>query len=378
MTTEEKVVISKRFGTELWDEIKKLYESKQVHSYEKIKSLLMAEFDLPSFPSKRTLERRAKDGKWKRYLEQDIKNFNETYTCEFWECVKAVYESHPKITYKRLKEKVQNELQCINFPNADSINAKAKNEDWQVLSKLASKHDADLKNIVKNVKNLTNGAKMLLSSNGKNVVIEHEDNESGYENNDPVLEDFDAFNEVVQNQKSAIKNLLMNSQIKQKKMAEIIIKNRKRIGVMSDIGDMLNDQLVLNHTLLASREIQMMGGAVEHITNENKILRQTIGLYNDLTFGRRETMKLELQMYGVGFDDLRVNDNEGRMKDLNDDTDYEAQKARLASEREEIAKRKLYIESGGLARDAEAEMNRRMAEAGENEEDEEYDFEGIE
>ncbi|WP_215904576.1 hypothetical protein, partial [Acinetobacter bereziniae] len=172
-------------------------------------------------------------------------------------------------------------------------------------------------------------------------------------------------------------NLLMSSQFRQKKMAEIIIKNRKRIGVMSDIGDMLNDQLILNHTLLTSPDFRQIDGAIELISQENKILRQTIGLYNELTFGRRETMKLELQMYGVGFDDLKATDGESRVKDLTDETAYNEQKARLIAEREEIARRKLYIESGGLARDTEAEQKRRMDEAGQGEEDSEYDYEGM-
>lgn len=377
MTTEEKGEIKKRYGTELWTEIKKLYESNQQHSYERIKSILMVEFDLTVFPSKRTVERRAKDEEWKRYIEKDIKNFNETYTCEFWECVKAVYESSPKITYKRLREKVQNELQCINFPSPDAINAKAKNEDWQIITKLASKHDADLKNLVKNVKNVTKNMDIVLAPNGKNVIINHDSGESEDGENDEYLINFVALNESKESHKSQIKNLLMSSQFRQKKMAEIIIKNRKRIGVMSDIGDMLSDQLILNHTLLTSPDFQQIDGAVEFVAQENKILRQTIGLYNELTFGRRETMKLELQMYGVGFDDLKATDGESRVKDLTDNTAYEEQKARLIAEREEIARRKQYIESGGLARDTEEEQKRRMDEAGQGEEDEEYDYEGV-
>ena len=102
--------ISKRHNTNLWAEIRKLYESKTQPDYQRIKAILSAEFDLGKFPSERTVQRHAKDEGWKRHIPEDnIKAFNNTYTPEFWLCVRAVYESNPQLTHKRLRELVQNE-----------------------------------------------------------------------------------------------------------------------------------------------------------------------------------------------------------------------------------------------------------------------------
>ncbi len=48
---------------------------------------------------------------------------------------------------------------------------------------------------------------------------------------------------------------------------------------------------------------------------------------------------------------------------MDDDTAFEAQREKLRQEKERIAERKRYIESGGLQSDVNEEMKRRMAEA---------------
>lgn len=363
--------ISKRYGTTLWAEIRKLYESKQQHEYERIKTILTAEFDLTSFPAKRTVERHAKDEKWKRYIAVDtVKKLNKTYTEAFWINVRAIYESNPKISYKRLKEYTQNELKCSDFPSPDAINAKAENEGWKRLNQLIEKSDVELRKLSKSVTSMAGKSKINFTNNGRNVVIDQgcDDGED-----EDYLVDFHLFNDQVENVKSNIKNLLMESAVKQRKMSETIIKNRKRIGSIGEIGDMLSDRLMLNHTLLMSQQIRELSGAVEFIEKENKILSKTINTFNELTFGRRESLKLELQMYGVGIDDLRIVDTAERVKGMNDDKAYEEQRARLLAEREMIAKRHLYIQSGGLERDTQEEMKRRMELAEINNDGDEYE-----
>lgn len=370
--------ISKRHNTTLWAEIKKLYESKHLPDYERIKAILSAEFDLQKFPSERTVQRHAKDENWKRYIpEGDIKSFNNTYTPEFWLCVRAVYESNPKITYKRLRELVQNELQCEQFPSADAVNTKAKQEDWARLGELISKSDGDLRKVQKSVKNL----ELIVRESAKSKRSNNDEYQGDEGDLDPVdLLDFDRFAEVVETQKSRIESVLMASKIKQRKMSEVITKARKRLATINDIGDLLNDQLMTNYALMTAPEVMEMDGAVEYVERQGKVLTKTIMAYNELTFGRRESIKLELQMYGVGIEDLRVVDQDARMKDLNDDSAFEAQKQRLLEQRELIAKRNHYINSGGLERDVQNEAQRRMAEASMDEGDQlhEDEYEGIE
>ena len=65
------------------------------------------------------------------------------------------------------------------------------------------------------------------------------------------------------------------------------------------------------------------------------------------------------------------------MKDLNDDAAYEKQKQRLLDECIMLAKRRAFIDSGGLQREVDAEMQRRMDEMNEYDdvdsvEDDEY------
>lgn len=104
--------VSKRHDFNLWAEIRTVYESKTKPNYEKIKSLLCTEFNLDSFPSKSTLQRRASSEKWQRHeSEKDVKISAKKYSDDLWLCVRRIHESNPKLTYKRLKELVQNELQ---------------------------------------------------------------------------------------------------------------------------------------------------------------------------------------------------------------------------------------------------------------------------
>ena len=49
--------------------------------------------------------------------------------------------------------------------------------------------------------------------------------------------EFDFIREIVEHEKSEIKNLLMTSQVRRKKQAEIIVKSRKRIELNNDFGE---------------------------------------------------------------------------------------------------------------------------------------------
>lgn len=107
-----------------WAEIRTVYESKTKPNYEKIKSILCAEFNLDTFPSQRTIQRRASSEKWQKYeSEREVKIAHNKYSDDFWLCVRRIHESNPKLTHKRLKALVQNELQCNDFPSHDVVAA---------------------------------------------------------------------------------------------------------------------------------------------------------------------------------------------------------------------------------------------------------------
>lgn len=148
--------ISKRYDTDLLREIRTLYESKTQPNHAKIKDILCAEFNLDSFPSKSTMQRRALKEGWKKYEDdQTVKIAPNKYSDDFWICVRNIYETNSRITYKRLKETVQNELQCADFPAQDVVAAKAEKEGWKRADKLLKKSDSNLKKISSGVKKIT-------------------------------------------------------------------------------------------------------------------------------------------------------------------------------------------------------------------------------
>lgn len=148
-------ISNRRYDAKLWAEIRRFYESATHPNYEKIKSMMCDEFNLDTFPSQRTVERHAAKERWIRYEDEIInKVAPNKYSDDFWLCVRAVHESNPKTTYKRLKELVQNELKCNNFPSQQAIAYKAKHEGWERSDSLLKKSDATLKKLIRSVKKI--------------------------------------------------------------------------------------------------------------------------------------------------------------------------------------------------------------------------------
>ena len=378
--TDVKQSVSKRHDFDLWAEIRKVYESKTKPNYEKIKDILCTEYDLDKFPSKSTIERRASSGKWVRYeCDADFKTSSSKfgkYSDDFWLCVRRVHETNPKLTHKRLKELVQNELQCNDFPSHDVVADRAEREGWERSDILLKKSDASLKKISRSVNKLASKEEFNDFIKGLNNDEDQED--GGGELVGDVCE-FDYIKDIVEHEKANIKNLLMTSQVRRKKQAEIIVKSRKRVELNNDFGDVLSDNLVMIFALIMSDQVrraftpQMM----KELKNQLNTLQQISETYNNLSFNKRENIKFQLSLYGVQLEDLRDVDDAKRMNDLNDDTAYEKQKAKLEADKQRIAERRRYIDSGGLEQDVNAEMERRMNEA--NMDDaEEVEFEEVE
>lgn len=355
-------ISNRRYDAELWAKIRTVYESKTHPNYEKIKSMMYVEFNLDTFPSQRTVERHAVKERWIRYEDEIInKVAPNKYSDDFWLCVRRVHESNPKTTYKRLKELVQNELKCNNFPSQQAIAYKAKHEGWERSDSLLKKSDATLKKLIRSVKKIES----------KNILKEDLNNKENFGNqklghSDTVIDvnDFDFIKEIVECEKVNIKNLLTNAQVRRKSQAEVIVKSRRRMALNNDFGDLLSDQLVIISTLLMSEKIRhtFTKPMMKQLKDQLNTLCQIAEDYNNLSFNKRESIKFELSLYGTQLEDLKdVNDTK-RVKDLNNDKAYEEQQLHLEAQKEQIAARRRYIDSGGLEEEVNTEMERRMKE----------------
>ena len=353
---------SKHYDNELWVEIRKYYESKTHPNYEKIKMKFYSEYKLDKFPSQRTVERHAVKERWVRYEDENTNRIAPNrYSDEFWVCVRQVYESHPKISYKRLKELVQNELKCEDFPSYQALASMAKYKGWKRSDYLLKKSDATLKKLIKSVKNLElkNGYKINLI-NSKNIKKQY----IKLNTREDDTEEFDTIKEIVKCQKVSIEKFLMSSKLRQKSQAEVIMKSRKRVAIFNDLGDLLSDKLILIHTMIMSKEIRrrFTKPMMQNLQEDFRILCNIIDIYNDLFLSIRENTKFELALYGTELEDLKETDNVKQVKDLHDDKAYEEHQLRLIAETERIAARRLYINSGGLEEEISNEMKKRMKE----------------
>lgn len=357
---EDYDAIKFRYGTDLWREIRTLYESKSKPNYESIKNMLMLEFKLDKFPSKSTVERRAKIEGWKRKLEQSNTATNQ-YGEDFWACVKAIYESHPKLKHKQLKDLVQNELQIDYFPSSTAITAKAKHGSWLHAEDLIKQGDADLRKLNRRVKKELKNDQSEVFINGEKVYINDMVGEFFRDLDDDYLGEV---REVQKAAKSKIESVLMSARGKSQKLAEALTLARRRMKSINEIGDILSDRLMELYILQSSQELRVMlpPEMIETVEREQKGMARILASYNELTYGRRESIKFELSLYGIQIEDMRDNDDKNRMKNLNDNATYEKHREHLKEQSIAIAKRRMYIDSGGLQRDVDSEIQKRMDE----------------
>ena len=176
---------------------------------------------------------------------------------------------------------------------------------------------------------------------------------------------FDFIKELVEDEKRNIKNLLMTAQVRRKKQAEVIVKSRKRIALNNEFGDQLSDKLIMLTALLTSDKIRQYftKAMMRELKDQLTVLSRISETYNSLSFNKRENIKFELNLYGVQLEDLKDVDDAKRTNDLNDNTAYDAQRKKLAEQREQLAARRRYIDSGGLEEDVNSEIERRMNDA---------------
>ncbi|OTG87826.1 hypothetical protein [Acinetobacter sp. ANC 3813] len=375
---EVSINVSKRHDFDVWREIRSLYESKASPSYERIKELLTIEYDLEGqpFPSKSTvLRRRKKEGWIKLKDDGSVKDTKIHYDTDFWLCVRNVYESNPKIAYKRLKETVQNELQCVDFPSVQSIAAKAKAEDWKSVEHLLTKSDAALKKIKKNVTNAIRVTQRLADDEEENY-LEIQYNDQRYV--ECSADDYYAMIDAMKTEKSQIEKLMVSGNTAIADMAEVILKSRRTMQSVNGYGGVLLDNYMLNTQLLTSDKFMRHCPSlvIRDLEKQGTAISRAISVFSDLSFALRESIKFELSLRGVGIDDLRDVDTTKLVDDLEDEEAFEAQRERLRQRREELIQKRRHIESGGLQAECDSEVQRRMAEA--NLESEEVEFDEME
>lgn len=223
------------------------------------------------------------------------------------------------------------------------------------------KSDATLKKLIRSVKKIES----------KNILKEDLNNKENFENqnlghSDTVvdIDDFDFIKEIVECEKVNIKNLLTNAQVRLKSQAEVIVKSRKRMALNNDFGDLLYDKLVMISTLLMSDKIgrTFTKPMMKKLKDQLNTLCQFSEAYNNLSFNKRESIKFELSLYGTQLEDLKDRDDAKRADDLNNDKAYKAQQLRLDSQKEKLAARRRYIDSGGLEEEINTELERLMEE----------------
>lgn len=355
-------ISSRHYDSELWAGIRTVYESKSQPNYKKIKSILSAEFKLDTFPSQRTVERHAAKERWIRFKDEITNKVTPNkYSDDFWLCVRRVYESNPKTPYKQFKELVQNEQKSNDFPSQQAIAYRAKHEGWERSDSLLKKSDATLKKLIRSVKKIE-------SENDFKVYLINKEN---YKNQNlgcgyavGGVYDFDFIKEIAKCEKVNIKNLLMTAQVRRKRQADIIVKSRKRMVLNNDLGDQLSDSLVIIYALLISDKVgrTFTKPMMTKLKNQLNTLCQISEAYNNLSFNKRESIKFELSLYGTQLEDLKDRDDARRANDLNNDKAYEAQQLRLDSQKEKLAARRRYIDSGGLEEEINTELERLMEE----------------
>ena len=104
-------------------------------------------------------------------------------------------------------------MQCNDFPSQSVIASKAESEGWERSDRLVKKSDATLKKLSQSVNKLTSKKDFRGFINSINSQQE-QDFEEGELVGD--VYDFDFIQEIINDKKVGIKNLLMSSQMRRK------------------------------------------------------------------------------------------------------------------------------------------------------------------
>ena len=119
---------------------------------------------------------------------------------DFWECVRAIYESNPKMTHRQLKDLVQNELQISDFPTHQALAKRAKLEGWEHADEALKKSDLTLQKQANCIKIKIKQQKIIDKNNDNNQF------------DDYVEDDYAAhIRKIVEAEETRFKNVTMNA-----------------------------------------------------------------------------------------------------------------------------------------------------------------------
>lgn len=288
------------------------------------------------------------------------------YSEEVWTCIRAVYEADGESSIERLLEIVRNETQIFELPTRQTVISRAKREKWERPTSLLQKTTAELTKIIQREKRHN----MLLA--GAPIFSDDKDLEDkDHEPTDWNVYKADTANierreKLVETALSRVKKLLSSASNKKKQTAEIVKRNRAFNDRLHLIYDYAFDQVLVTNSLLTDLEtsLALTERDKSNFLNINTMNKDLIMLMNETVAAREKLTRIDFALYGITPDDTKEPETGNRMKDLEDDTAYEEQMARLHEQQKAAAHRRRYIESGEMEAEVEKEIQAKMKEMG--------------
>lgn len=297
-----------------------------------------------------------------------------TYSDDLWECIRAVYEADGGSSVKRMLEIVQNTTQIDELPSRQTVVARAKRENWQRPDSLQQLSTAKLQKIIQRA----NGMALVLSGIDPQFNDDEDEENQSYSvserldeyNNDALYHE--QKNNIVNAAMFGVKKLLSTAIHKKKTKAQVIARARSSQDRLFLLRDHTLDQITLSVALLTNVQYKLLANETD-LSNTEGIMNfnmRVLEMLNNTIAVNEKFIKTDFAIYGLTPDDVKEPETQGRMKDLNDDTEYQEQLKRLQEQSKEMAARRHYIESGTLEKEISEEVRRKMIEAGMDDNDE--------
>lgn len=301
-----------------------------------------------------------------------------TYSDDLWECIRAVYEADGGSSVKRMLEIVQNTTQIDELPSRQTVVARAKRENWQRPDSLQQLSTAKLQKIIQRA----NGMALVLSGIDPQFNDDEDEENQSYSvserldeyNNDALYHE--QKNNIVNAAMLGVKKLLSTAIHKKKTKAQVIARARSSQDRLFLLRDHTLDQITLSVALLTNVQYKLLANETD-LSNTEGIMNfnmRVLEMLNNTIAVNEKFIKTDFAIYGLTPDDVKEPETQGRMKDLNDDTEYQEQLKRLQEQSKEMAARRHYIESGTLEKEISEEVRRKMIEAGmDDNDDDDYE-----
>nr|WP_314367297.1 hypothetical protein [uncultured Acinetobacter sp.] len=289
-----------------------------------------------------------------------------------------MYEADGGSSVKRMLEIVQNTTQIDELPSRQTVVARAKRENWQRPDSLQQLSTAKLQKIIQRA----NGMALVLSGIDPQFNDDEDEENQSYSvserldeyNNDALYHE--QKNNIVNAAMLGVKKLLSTAIHKKKTKAQVIARARSSQDRLFLLRDHTLDQITLSVALLTNVQYKLIANETD-LSNTEGIMNfnmRVLEMLNNTIAVNEKFIKTDFAIYGLTPDDVKEPETQGRMKDLNDDTEYKEQLERLQAQSVEMAARRHYIESGTLEKEISEEVRRKMIEAGmDDSDDDDYE-----